>query len=198
VALKFNPETAFVQAQHVQTWLAPQSVRRIAEDRALRQDFPTVNYNCSNIPAATPDVYITKIFSRANDRIRQDVFRQILAAAERQGIAPNTDVFSSKAHRRLPDYWSAHSDAFKKFWNTKILWINPPVKHLERIVEKVYRDETKGIILVPRWPDCAWFVSLCYIAVDWWDYPPATALFEDGRGRTLSAGLFPILSRHYF
>lgn len=157
----------------------------------LRPDSSTVNYNCSEIPAATLDVYITKTFGRANYRIRQDVFREILAIAETRGIAPNTDAFSSKAHRRLPNYWSAHSDAFKKFWNTKILWINPPVKHLEKIVEKIFRDEAKGIILVPRWPDCAWFVALCYIAVDWWDYPLTTELFEDGTGRTLSTGLFP-------
>ena len=83
-------------------------------------------------------------------RIISEVFDDICRLASSYGIAPEVDVFSSNALRRLDDYWSGHSDAFKKFWVGKNLWINPPVAHLPRIVEKIYHDEARGIILIPH------------------------------------------------
>ena len=134
---------------------------------------------------------LSDIFRTANYRIIMSIFDEILEFASNQGIFPDIDAFSSRAHRRLPDYWSAHTDAFDKYWQDKILWINPPILHISRIIEKIFADEARGIILVPYWPEEDWFVSLAYIAIHWWDYPPDTCLFEDPRGEILPPALFP-------
>ena len=75
-----------------------------------------------------------------NYRIREKLFREIMYIAEAQDFIPNVDAFASEAHCCFGNYWSAHSDAFDKHWGYHRLWINPPLKLLPRIVEKIYRD----------------------------------------------------------
>ena len=117
-----------------------------------------------------------------NYRIRDSHFQGILRIAEAQGHTPEVDAFASSGNYRLPDYWSAHKDAFSKDWKHQILWINPHYKLLPRIVEKIFRDEGRGIIIFPIWPDSSWFHALACISFFWWDFPPETSLFEDPKG----------------
>jgi len=140
---------------------------------------------------SSPDSGLSHIFRSANYRIISSEFEDILRIASDFGIYPNMDAFSSHAHKRLPDYWSAHTDAFDKNWYDKILWIYPPISQITRIIEKIFRDEACGIILVPVWPECKWFVSLNYITVQWWNLPHDKILFEDPKGLPLPSKLFP-------
>ena len=125
-------------------------------------------------------------FRSGNYRIRSSVFQEIVDIAEKQDVFPDVDAFSSQAHCRLPEYWSAHTDAFKKTWSNKVLWINPPIRHLSRIMEKIMRDNARGVILVPVRQNADWFRALAFIAVDWIDLPSGDPIFEDPRGRPLS------------
>jgi hypothetical protein len=113
--------------------------------------------------------------------------------ADEQGFLPEVDAFSSSAHARLTEYWSAHSDAFTKSWSNRILWIHPPFKHLAKIVEKIFRDQARGILLVPLRPKCSSFQALDFIAVSWWDLPKTSILFENPRG----IGLLPWKSQQF-
>ena len=124
-------------------------------------------------------------FRSGNYRIRLPLFQKILEEAGQQDFYPEIDAFSSKAHARLPAYWSAHSDAFNKTWSGKVLWMNPPIKHLSRIVEKIFTDEAKGIIIVPVRYRANWFISLLYIAISWFDLPLNEEVFEDPFGNPL-------------
>ena len=128
---------------------------------------------------------VRNAFQSGNYRIGEPLFQKILNEAAQQDIYPAVDAFSSKAHCRLPLYWSSHSDAFNKSWSTMVLWINPPLHHLSRIVEKVFNDEARGVIIVPIRPRADWFVALLYISVHWFDLSPMEEIFEDPSGRTL-------------
>ena len=121
-------------------------------------------------------------FKSGNYRILQSLFNRICRIADRDFFLPEVDAFSSSPHRRLPKYWSAHTDAFQKCWSDKILWIHPPAHLLPRIVDKIYRDKALGIILIPVRPNCAWFRLLSYISIFWWDLPTDRILFENPRG----------------
>ena len=121
----------------------------------------------------------------ADYRIRSEVFERILDFAKEQDMYPEVDAFSSKADSRLKSYWSSHSDAFRKTWSDKILWINPPIRQLSRIVEKILCDEARGLILVPIRQSAKWFIILSYIARCWYDFPSDEILFEDPRGTEL-------------
>ena len=122
---------------------------------------------------------VKNAFRTGNYRICQPLFENILNWAADRDIIPVVDAFSSKAHARLPDYWSSHSDAFNKTWSNKVLWMNPPLHHLSRIIEKIMNDEARGVIIVPVRPRADWFIGLLYIAVDWFDLPPGDNIFED-------------------
>ena len=68
-------------------------------------------------------------------RIREDVFAEVLTGAASQGIYPEIDAFSSKAHMR--HQITGHRILMLlKDWSLKTLWISPPVKHMSHIVKK--------------------------------------------------------------
>jgi len=64
------------------------------------------------------------------------------------------------------------------------------VKHIPRIVEKIFQEEARGMILIPSSKDCDWFTATAYMAIDWWDLPPYVPLFENTRENPLSPMLF--------
>jgi len=128
-----------------------------------------------------PSDQVRNAFRSGNYRMTDLAFRKVLRVAQSQNFVPVVDAFSSSAHKRLPDYWSAHTNAFDKCWMDKILWINPSLHLLPRIVEKIFRDQAQGIILVPVRPECSWFVALQLISFFWWDFPQDSILFENPR-----------------
>ena len=125
---------------------------------------------------------IRAIYKTGNYRLRQSIFSDILEVSRRFDLVPEVDAFSSKAHSRLPVYWSSHSDAMSKFWGNKILWIHPPAHLYPHIVQKIFQDEARGIILLPLAPHKSWFKALSLIAIHWWDFHRDVSLFEDHRG----------------
>ena len=133
----------------------------------------------------SPYKWVRNCYRSGQYRIRPDIFEIIEEMAYDQGIIPDVDAFSSEVHSRLPIHWSAHSDAFTKDWANFTLWINPPIRHIHLIAEKIYSDEARGIILIPVRPKSSWFRLLSYITFRWFDFPRDASIFEDTRGRLL-------------
>ena len=53
------------------------------------------------------------------------------------------------------------------------------------MVEKIYNDKASGILIIPVWPDRAWFHQLGLVAVTWWDIPPHEPVFMTQGGIVL-------------
>jgi len=61
---------------------------------------------------------------------------------------PAIDVFASKLHHQLPHYFSRDNedvyaygiDAFSQDWSKENLYINPPFKQMNQVVQKLVRE----------------------------------------------------------
>ena len=84
----------------------------------------------------------------------------------------------------LDDYWNATNDEpFDFSWTLQTLWLNPPFSRLQQVVEKIYRDQAHGIIIIPIWPHHSWFHALFPIALKWFDFPTDANIFQSSTGR---------------
>ena len=62
---------------------------------------------------------------------------------------PAIDVFASKLHHQLPNYFSRDNkdvyaygiDAFSQDWSKENLYINPPFKQMNQVVQKLIREK---------------------------------------------------------
>jgi hypothetical protein len=52
-----------------------------------------------------------------------------------------------------------------------------PVFNMQ-VLEKVYRDQASGLMMVPVWKDQKWWHMLSKIAVTWWDIPHDVDLYQ--------------------
>ena len=160
------------------------------QSRSVPVPVITGDFQCSHIEVSPPLKYLTDqqveyALKSGNYRIRQKIFDEIMYVAYAQVFSTTVDAFSCKAHRRMETYWSAHSDAFERDWSDQCLWINPPMTLLPRIVEKIYRDGAKGIIIFPVMKNHTWFHALACITFFWWDIPEYKCIFEDPKGTAL-------------
>ena len=80
---------------------------------------------------------------------------------------PTLDLFASCINHQIdrynswkPDRKALAIDAFSINWNTELYYIFPPFSLLEKVTARIYRDKTKAIIVIPKWPTQDWYPSL--------------------------------------
>ena len=64
------------------------------------------------------------------------------------------------------------NDAFCQIWSSLPLWIHPPLSLLSKVVKKIMSDETRDVVIVPKWTSAAWWNDLDCVTVTYWDLPP--------------------------
>jgi hypothetical protein len=149
----------------------------------------TTYYRCGSVNCVsalhrteTATVFANRIWNAFNFgqyRILETWFSKIAQIAKSMDLQLEIDAFSSKAHSRLSNYWSSHTNAFDKFWGDVVLWLHPPLKLIPLVVDKILRDQARGVLLIPINPEAEWFQQLTYVTFQWWDLPNDTPLFED-------------------
>jgi hypothetical protein len=71
-------------------------------------------------------------------------------------------------------------NSFTQCWSNTLNWINPPFDIIPRVVEKILKDEARGILITPLWERASWFPTLLHLSVDHYDFPSSLILFEHG------------------
>ena len=92
---------------------------------------------------------------------------------------PDIDLFASRNNHQLPTYVSwgpdpgaQHVDAFTLNWNIyNCVYIFPPFRLLNRVLQKVRADNARAIIVAPTWGGQPWFVPLKKASTDIWTFP---------------------------
>jgi len=85
---------------------------------------------------------------------------------------PVIDVFASKLHHQLPHYFSRDKedvyaygiDAFSQDWSKENLYINPPFKQMNQVVQKLVRERGRALVIAPVLPKQKWYQLLTRIA----------------------------------
>ena len=96
--------------------------------------------------------------------INRDLFLEV---CESWGF-PCVDLFASRNNNQLPVYVSwgpdpgaQHVDAFTVDWSKyKFVYIFPPFRLLNRVLQKAKADRVKAMIVAPQWKGQPWFAPL--------------------------------------
>ena len=80
---------------------------------------------------------------------------------------PTLDLFASRINHKVdryiswkPDPKALAIDAFSIKWTTEFYYIFPPFSLLGKGTAKIYRDKTKAMVVIPKWPTQHWYPSL--------------------------------------
>ena len=80
---------------------------------------------------------------------------------------PTIDLLASRINHQIdkyiswkPDPKTLASDAFSIKRNTEFCYIFPPFSLLGKVTAKIYRDKTKAIVVIPKWPTQHWYRNL--------------------------------------
>ena len=108
---------------------------------------------------------LSKVVERHDFSLSSDAFERVLL---RFGPC-KTDAFGSEQHHVCSRFFSKfHSlassgrDAFCQDWShSRLFWLPPfTTSCLSRTIDKIQRDSSTGILLVPNWPEHTWFKRL--------------------------------------
>jgi len=79
----------------------------------------------------------------------------------------NIDLFATRLNNKFDTYCSwkpdpgcSFVDAFSVCWNTYNFYAFPPFSLIPRCLQKIRKDKTQGILIVPLWPSQPWFPLL--------------------------------------
>ena len=85
------------------------------------------------------------------------------------------DLFASKSNAQAKQFVSLHpeqgamaTDAFTLNWgqNEEEILINPPFVLLPRVLQKVQRDQARGVLIAPLWITAIWWPVMMSMLVD--------------------------------
>jgi len=116
--------------------------------------------------------YLLIYFALVEDRVEyvlcEQVFQQIATHYH-----PTIDLFASRTTAQLSRYVSFYPDcqaqwtnAFSKSWLGELPYIYPPTILLPRVLQKIYYERVRAVIVAPYWPQQTYFVTLQQMAVE--------------------------------
>ena len=80
---------------------------------------------------------------------------------------PTLDLIASHIYHQFDTNISWKSDpkalalhAFSLKWSIELYYIFPPFSLLRKVTAKIYRDKTKVIVVIPKWPIQHWCPKL--------------------------------------
>ena len=110
------------------------------------------------------DAESRKINLDAEWKLDKAVLEQALAQLQ---ASPSIDLFASRLNNQRSCYVSyradpeAHAvDAFSLSWTVLEFYAFPPFSLITRVLQKVKRDRSTGVIIVPTWPTQVWWPVL--------------------------------------
>lgn len=83
------------------------------------------------------------------------------------GFYPDIDLFASRINAQFstfvsfrPDPEATHINAFTIDWTGLRFYAFPPFTCISRVIQKIFNENCKGILIVPNWPNQPWFPAV--------------------------------------
>ena len=107
-------------------------------------------------------------FSRnINKTIKWKLSTHLFQNLSRISGKPTIDLFASHINHQIdkyiswkPDPKALASDDFSIKRNSEFCYYFPPFSLLGKVAAKIYRDKTKAVVIIPKWPTQHWYHSL--------------------------------------
>ena len=102
--------------------------------------------------------------------LKQNIFHKLVDIWEE----PDIDLFASRLNCQInnyiawkPDPEAMYIDAFTVKWDKfSCFYAFPPFSLVDRCLQKIRREKSQGILIVPRWPTRPWWTMLTHMLVD--------------------------------
>jgi hypothetical protein len=99
--------------------------------------------------------------------LRDDVFAHAVAVLQ---VRPTIDLFAAVHNAKCPRFvalpgpLSAGASVLDAFgmpsWNSGIPYLFPPTQLVARVLQRLVRERVEALLVVPQWPDQAWWPML--------------------------------------
>ena len=93
-------------------------------------------------------------------------------AAEMLGFIPTVDLFASHINTQLEKFMSYRPDpkciavdSFAKSWTGLEFYAFPPVICIPRVMQKIWKDKSMGILVTSDWPNQIWYSQLSQLII---------------------------------
>ena len=110
-----------------------------------------------------------KCETRTEWMLNKSVFKSVIHELL---FSPSIDLFSTPINTQLtifvsyrPDPQSKAVDAFTIDWGNIDFYAFPPFSCITRVIQKIWKDKAKGILVVPDWPNQPWYGHFLNIIV---------------------------------
>ena len=102
-------------------------------------------------------------------KLRENIFSNICSQLN---TSPKTDLFATSVNTPLstvisyrPDSKCIAVDAFRLDWSKLDFYAFPPFVCLNRVLQKIYQDKAKGIVIAPDWPSQPFYPRLIAMSI---------------------------------
>ena len=128
-------------------------------------------------------------------KLRENTYNNICSQLS---TSPKIDLFATRLNTQLSTFVSYRPDpkyiavnAFLLDWSELDFYAFPPFVCLNRVLQKIYQDKAKGIVIAPDWPSQPFYPSLCITPRESNLYLPNQPAVKHPLGKTLKilAGL---------
>jgi hypothetical protein len=99
--------------------------------------------------------------------LREDVFKHAIATLQ---VCPTADLFAAEHNAKCRVYvvrpqsrnmQASAVDAFQlPTWNQGLPYLFPPVQLIDRVLDRLVREEVTAVVVVPKWPSQPWWSIL--------------------------------------
>ena len=134
-------------------------------------------------------IYARKRGYKVDPKIRAEIFQKM--GVDRALIC--VDLFADQENALDQMYMTEQNSAWSYDWSKfcddgKILWANPPIEDLKRVVTKACLEPCKLLLVSPNWKFGNWKEILGKVAVKEYVAPPISHFFRKKNGGLLSTG----------
>ena len=102
-------------------------------------------------------------------KLRENIFSNI---CPQLNTSPKIDLFATRLNTQLSTFVSYRPDpkctvvnAFHLDWSKLDFYAFPPFVCLNRVLQKIYQDKAKGIVIAPDWPSQPFYPSIIAMSI---------------------------------
>lgn len=114
--------------------------------------------------------YLSRSFNENLEwKLNEHVFQRVLLKLD---IQPTIDMFASRINFQFrpfvswhPDPEASSCDAFTISWANEIAYCFPPFALIDRVLQKLEREQTTIVLIFPHWTAQTWFPRLLRVLV---------------------------------
>jgi hypothetical protein len=90
-----------------------------------------------------------------------------VAVMQHFAVWPEIDLFASRLNYQIkpfvswgPDPEAFAVDAFSISWKNRLIYAFPPFSVVQRVLSKMEREATTGVLILPNWPTAVWYPQM--------------------------------------